>query len=1297
MTSRARLLALACLLLAASRVAAGCGFPGSPAHSSVTFSTAVVEAGTTATYSCDRGFELLGPARRVCQANGTWTPAGIPFCVINVAAGKAPMQSTTHQDGIPQKAVDGSTSGLFSSQTCTMTQPEATPLWYVNLLEPFMIQLVRIDFGQACCEHNLPATVVVRVGNNRPDLLTNPICNRYTGVIEEGRPLFLPCNPPMPGAFVSVHLEGLGQKRLSICETFVYTDQALPVERCPQFRDQPLGASATYNGRCYSFYNQQPRSFGRAQEFCAAREGTLIAETSPALQGFLSWELWRRHRSEPEGQYWLGAVRDPHRPSIWTWITGQQVTVSFWSVPERVAAGDCARMDATKDWLWSAADCRQRLNFVCQNEPVTCGRPEQPPDSVMTGTEFGTGARVTYRCEPGHLLVGPEERECLPTGFYSGYPPTCKRLQCGLPADIEHGSYRFQNGSRAYLSTVVYSCEPGYTLVGRAELICDVDERWNGPPPRCQAIRCGAPPAILNGGFRSLSNATTVGSVVEYHCLDERFELVGPALLRCGANGQYDSEPPVCRVPDASSTTAATAAPFDLSFLDEALAASASEIHEEHTIDLGGLLELLGTGADLLGPGGHPEQAAGGAGPAGEEQGDHGDPSQPVQQPDSGIEARIDEIPLGPRGNATGPADAVATTEREYASETAAAHLAAATDLSFAYQPTEGSSAPAFDISIHYRPAPKSGSSAPPPLPTDPHRRGRPLPTRPSQFTPWNSAGHSAATSRPVLSGDDWSEKTPAWSPRPPRVTISVSDLPSRPGAGDPPTRPAFDRDRPRPTPAVTPGGFFRVAAPEELPRRPAESAEPPQSDPYPSHRSRYRPVTSRADLPVLADDGLYGLRRRFRPISLADIAASEFAAGDRQANRRKTLHSEELVVTERTPIERVSPVEPRPPASPERVPERAPSRPRGPVSAPTESDPETASSRVPDVQFTLMPPSFWPDLQPAQSDGSQAEGVSPAPFRPVRLPPPADGDGAADLSVDPAVQYDSEDAKYIDTESIDRSVRADLVPPTIVWEPARTSVPPSEPPPPPTQPPPPPQTPSPTTPSLQPTPAPTPSAPPRPSPPVPARPSEPPPVAAAAPTSTGRPAVPGPAPTDAREPDAYDRPEEGREPDTVSVRQNSRPGVRLPDVGEDEREPRGATDAATPRLNLSGIIALGVFGGFVFLTAVLTSIVIIVRRTQQRSRRRSGTRRHHYISSSYSTDSESHGLSRHSRRGGGGGWAHGRPAGRRSSSQGYRDSAEVAVADVSHMFRSGGDKRRHHHHHHHRHHHHGDERPRRH
>ncbi|KAK3853763.1 hypothetical protein Pcinc_039710 [Petrolisthes cinctipes] len=57
-----------------------CGFPGAPAHSSVSFSTTELAPGTVASYSCDRGFELLGPARKICAENSTWTPPGIPFC-----------------------------------------------------------------------------------------------------------------------------------------------------------------------------------------------------------------------------------------------------------------------------------------------------------------------------------------------------------------------------------------------------------------------------------------------------------------------------------------------------------------------------------------------------------------------------------------------------------------------------------------------------------------------------------------------------------------------------------------------------------------------------------------------------------------------------------------------------------------------------------------------------------------------------------------------------------------------------------------------------------------------------------------------------------------------------------------------------------------------------------------------------------------------------------------------------------------------------------------------------------------
>ena len=78
-------------------------------------------------------------------------PNTLHISVLNVAAGKAPMQSSVVDGGIPQKAVDGSTSTFFDEKTCSLTDVERAPWWYVNLLEPYMVQLVRIDFGQSCC------------------------------------------------------------------------------------------------------------------------------------------------------------------------------------------------------------------------------------------------------------------------------------------------------------------------------------------------------------------------------------------------------------------------------------------------------------------------------------------------------------------------------------------------------------------------------------------------------------------------------------------------------------------------------------------------------------------------------------------------------------------------------------------------------------------------------------------------------------------------------------------------------------------------------------------------------------------------------------------------------------------------------------------------------------------------------------------------------------------------------------------------------------------------------------------
>lgn len=64
---------------AGSGTGSSCSFPGAPAHSTVQFTDDSLASGTVASYSCERGFELLGPARRVCDS-GQWVPEGIPFC-----------------------------------------------------------------------------------------------------------------------------------------------------------------------------------------------------------------------------------------------------------------------------------------------------------------------------------------------------------------------------------------------------------------------------------------------------------------------------------------------------------------------------------------------------------------------------------------------------------------------------------------------------------------------------------------------------------------------------------------------------------------------------------------------------------------------------------------------------------------------------------------------------------------------------------------------------------------------------------------------------------------------------------------------------------------------------------------------------------------------------------------------------------------------------------------------------------------------------------------------------------------
>ena len=60
------------------RVKVSCGLPNAPRNGRVDTS-AGTSFGDVASYSCDTGYTLNGPAERTCQADGRWN-GSVPTC-----------------------------------------------------------------------------------------------------------------------------------------------------------------------------------------------------------------------------------------------------------------------------------------------------------------------------------------------------------------------------------------------------------------------------------------------------------------------------------------------------------------------------------------------------------------------------------------------------------------------------------------------------------------------------------------------------------------------------------------------------------------------------------------------------------------------------------------------------------------------------------------------------------------------------------------------------------------------------------------------------------------------------------------------------------------------------------------------------------------------------------------------------------------------------------------------------------------------------------------------------------------
>uniref|UniRef100_A0A182FK45 Sushi, von Willebrand factor type A, EGF and pentraxin domain-containing protein 1 n=1 Tax=Anopheles albimanus TaxID=7167 RepID=A0A182FK45_ANOAL len=187
---------------------------------------------------------------------------------------------------------------------------------------------------------------------------------------------------------------------------------------------------------------------------------------------------------------------------------------------------------------------------------VDCETPVGIANGKVTLATNATyyGAAALYECEGNYKLDGVSRRLCLEDGTWSHEPPRCAEITCTELNVTE--SVLVSYGTRRVGVQAEFSCAKGRYMVGNGTRTCLPTGQWSGRSPVCKLIDCGRPADIENGRVIVVNESTVYGGSAEYHCVPH-FNRIGPYLRKCMDDGKWSGEEPRCEliVNDAQETT----------------------------------------------------------------------------------------------------------------------------------------------------------------------------------------------------------------------------------------------------------------------------------------------------------------------------------------------------------------------------------------------------------------------------------------------------------------------------------------------------------------------------------------------------------------------------------------------------------------------------------------------------------------------------------------------------------------------------------------------------------------------
>ncbi|KAJ6652259.1 hypothetical protein lerEdw1_012928 [Lerista edwardsae] len=191
----------------------------------------------------------------------------------------------------------------------------------------------------------------------------------------------------------------------------------------------------------------------------------------------------------------------------------------------------------------------------------SCGNPGEPENGrLIVPDDIYFGSTVHYICDEGHKQIGQASRQCVVSGrrvVWTGEVPSCQRISCSPPPDIPHGTHtgRYREDF-SYATSVTYTCEEGYPLIGNASVHCTTKDGingvWNGH------VYCGGVnftwfflaecprPIVENGRMvAGHSNTFNPNHGVTFDC-SAGHVMVGSREIYCQVDGTWEPPPPHC-------------------------------------------------------------------------------------------------------------------------------------------------------------------------------------------------------------------------------------------------------------------------------------------------------------------------------------------------------------------------------------------------------------------------------------------------------------------------------------------------------------------------------------------------------------------------------------------------------------------------------------------------------------------------------------------------------------------------------------------------------------------------------